>query len=158
MKNILKVSLAAIAISALAACGGGGSSDVADAYVGNWKSNCYSYKGNDGGTYYATEVVSMTKSSAAELAGSFSNATAHTDSGCKNILGSISNSSPAKFNIGADTTFLGAAARAMVMTLSDGQARQGFITADATKMSLVVTDATGLPPAGWGSASPYTKQ
>ena len=102
--------------------------------------------------------MSLNKAAAAELAVSYSNSVAHSDSACTNILGTFTSSNSAKINIGADTTFLGAAAKAIVMTLSDGQARQGFITADATKLNYVVTDATGATPTGWGKASPYTKQ
>jgi hypothetical protein len=158
MKNILKLSLAAVAIAALSACGGGDSSDVADSYTGTWKSNCFSYVANSGATLYGTQVLTMTKASGSELAGTYSSFIAHSDSGCKAVRGEVNSSSPTKFNIGAETTFLGASARAMVMTFSDGQARQGFITADAAKMSFVVTDATGARPGGWGAASPYTKQ
>jgi hypothetical protein len=159
MKNLLKLSLAAIAVAALTACGGGSSTpDAAEAYLGNWKSNCYGYKAVDGNTYYGIHTLSMNKASAAELTGTYSNTTAHADSACKNPLGAITSGSPVKFNLGADTTFLGAAAKAMVMTFSDGQARQGFITADATKMNFVITDATGARPGGWGASSPYTKQ
>jgi hypothetical protein len=159
MKNLLKLGLAAVAVAALTACGGGSSTpDAADAYTGNWKSKCYGYTSVSGGTYYATQVMSLTKTTEAELAGTYSNTIAHSDSGCTNPLGAITSGSPVKFNIGADTTFLGAAAKAMVMTFSDGQARQGFITADATKLNFVITDATGARPGGWGAASPYTKQ
>ena len=159
MKNILKSSLVAMAVVGLAACGGGGgSSDVADTYVGNWKSNCFGYTAVNGATYYATTVLSMNKVTAAELSGTYSNTVAHVDSRCTNVLGAINNYSPAKFNIGAETNFLGATARATVMTFSDGQARQGFITADATNMSFVITNASGARPGGWGAASPYTKQ
>ena len=160
MNNILKLSLAAVAIAALSACGGGGgSSDAADAYVGNWKSNCYSYVSTSGGTYYTNQVMSLNKASAAVLAATFSNATAYSDSACKIALGALTASSPANISLGADITYSGAAAKAMVMTLADGQARQGFITANATNLNFVVTGTDGkLPTSGWGAASPYTKQ
>jgi hypothetical protein len=158
MKKLLKLSLAATAIAALAACGGGGSSDAADSYTGNWKSSCFSYVAQSGATLYGTQVLSMTKASAAELVGTYSNFVAHSDSACKAVLGQVTSPSPSKFNLGTETTFLGAAARTMVMTFADGQARQGFITADATKMNFVITDASGARPGGWGAASPYTKQ
>ncbi len=159
MKNILKLSLAAVAISALAACGGGGSSDSADTYVGAWKSGCTSYTGNDGNTYYNTSVMNLAKASASELAGTYTNRTAYADSGCKNALGAITNYGAMKLNIGAKTTFLGAQVDAMVFTLlATGEARPGFINADSTKLNLVVVNNDGSAPSGWGAASPYTKQ
>jgi hypothetical protein len=158
MKNVLKLSLAAIAISALAACGGGGSSDAADTYAGNWKSKCYAYTGNDGRTYYQTHTMSLGKTTPAELAVNYSNAVAHADAGCTSVLGAINAPANSKINIGAETSFLGAAAKAIVMTFADGQARQGFITADDARLNFVVTDASGSVPSGWGRASPYTKQ
>jgi hypothetical protein len=158
MKKLLKLSLAAMAIAALAACGGGDSSEAADTFVGNWKSKCYGYTSVSGATYYATRIMALTKTSAAELAANYSNTLAHSDSGCTNPLGTIQSSSPAKINLGADTTFLGAAAKAIVVTLTTGEARQGFITANASNLNIVITDATGARPLGWGAASPYTKQ
>ena len=159
MTNILKLSLAAVAIASLAACGDGGSSDAADAFVGNWKSNCYSYVSTSGGTYYATQVMSLNKASASVLAATNSANTAYSDSACKSALGALTNASPTTISLGADITYSGAASKAMVMTLTDGQARQGYITASATNLSLVVTGTDGkLPTSGWGSASPYTKQ
>ena len=158
MKNALKLGLVTMAVAALTACGGGGDADVADAYTGNWKSSCFAYVANSGATLYGTQVLTMTKTTGAELIGTYSNTIAHSDPACKVVRQEITSSSPTKFNIGADTTFLGASAKAMVMTLVDGQARQGFITADASRMSFVVTNASGAQPAGWGAASPYTKQ
>jgi hypothetical protein len=159
MKNILKLSLAAVAIAALSACGGGGSSDAADVYVGNWKSNCFAYTGNDGNTYYKTTIGNFAKSSAAEILVTYSTTKAHSNSSCTNVLGTITDPVAIKLNIGATTSFLGANANAIVYTIvSTGEARQGFIAADATKLNLVVTDATGARPTGWGASSPFTKQ
>lgn len=158
MKNILKLSLAAIAIAALSACGGGDSSDAADSYTGNWKSNCYKFTATNGSSYYGQQLLTFSKASASELAGNYSKGVAYTDAGCTNVAGNLDTGPAFKVNIGAETTFLGAVAKAMVYTFADGQARQGFITADATKMNFVITDATGVRPGGWGASSPYTKQ
>jgi hypothetical protein len=159
MKNVLKLGVAAMAVAALAACGGGGSSDVADTYVGSWKSNCTSYTGNDGNTYYSTWILNLAKVSAAELAATTSNRTAHSDAGCKNPLGAITNYDAAKINIGAKTTFLGAAVDSMVYTVvTSGEARQGFINADSTNLYLVVANNDGSPPRSWSFSSPFTKQ
>jgi hypothetical protein len=159
MKNILKLSLAVLAAATLAACGDSGSSDVADTYVGAWKSGCTSYTGNDGNTYYDNHVMNLAKASAAELAGTYSNRTAYSDSACKNVLGANTNFGAIKLNIGAKTTFLGASVDSMVYTvISTGEARQGFVNADSSKLNLVVVNSDGSPPRGWGAASPYTKQ
>jgi hypothetical protein len=159
MKNILKLSLAALAIAALSACGGGGSADAADTYVGNWKSNCFAYTGNDGNTYYKTTIANFAKSSAAEIMVTYNTTKAHSNSACTTVLGTITDPGAIKINIGAATTFLGAAADNIVYTVvATGEARTGFMTANATNLSLVITDATGARPTGWGSSSPYTKQ
>jgi hypothetical protein len=160
MKKILKLSFAAMAIAALAACGGdGGSSDAADIYVGNWKSNCFSYVGTNGNTYYQTYSIKFAKASAAELDGTSSNVIAYSDSTCKNSLGSLNDYSAIKINIGTRTTFLGAAADNMVYkSVSTGEARPGWITATATKLNLVVVSNDGTPPISWSFSSPFTKQ
>ncbi len=159
MKNALKLGLVTMAVAALTACGGGGSSDAADTYVGNWKSKCTAYTGNDGNTYYQTYILSFAKTTAAEVIGTYSNSIAFYDSACKSSGGTKNNYGAIKINIGAKTTFLGASVDAMVYTIvSSGEARPGFITADASKMNIVVNNNDGSPPLGWGSASPYTKQ
>jgi hypothetical protein len=157
MKKILKLALIAMAIAALAACGGD-STDAAEVYVGTWKSACYSYTGNDGNTYYNNVKMNLVKTAAAELAGSYGERTAFSDAGCTKNLGAITNFSGFKLNIGAKTSFLGSAADAMVMTFTNNEARTGFIVADNTKLNLVTTDASGGRPSGWGIGSPFTKQ
>ena len=159
MTNILKLSLAAVAISTLAACGGGGSSDVADTYVGTWKSKCFSYTGNDGNTYYETLKINLAKAAAAELTAVYSEAKAHSDSACANFLGAINAPPTVKLNIGVEETFLGAPAHYIVHTNpATGEARQGYIKADSTQLLLVISDVSGQKPTGWGKSSPYTKQ
>jgi hypothetical protein len=158
MRNILKISLVAVAISALAACGGGGDADVADTYVGSWKSKCFAYTGNDGNTYYQTLKLNLAKAAAAELAATYTEAKAHSDGACNNSLGAINNPSAVKINLGAEEAFLGAPARYMVYTFASGEARQGYIKTDGSQLRLVISDASGEKPGGWGDASPYTKQ
>jgi hypothetical protein len=160
LKHILKLSLAAVAVAGLAACGGGGgSSEAADIYVGTWKSKCYSYTGNDGNTYYQTHKANFAKASAAELALTYTESKAHSDSACANSLGATSNSASARINLGTEEGFLGAPATYMVYTIAaTGEARQGYIKADATQLLFVVSDATGQKPGGWSRTSPYTKQ
>ena len=115
MENVLKISLAAVAISALAACGGGGSSDAADTYVGAWKTNCHAYTGQDGNTYYKTFVSTFTKASAAEIVVTHASALAHSNPTCTNVLGAITAPSGTwKLNIGAKATFLGASVDAIL--------------------------------------------
>jgi hypothetical protein len=159
MKHILKLSLAAVAIAALSACGGGGSSDAADTFVGTWKSKCYSYTGNDGNTYYQTHKANFAKAAGAELALTYTESKAHSDGACANLLGTIPNAASAKINIGVEEAFLGAPANYMVYTVAaTGEARQGYIKADSTQLLLVVSDASGQKPGGWSRVSPYTKQ
>ncbi len=159
MKNVLKLGLAVIAVAALAACGGG-SSDVADSYVGSWKTNCHAYTGQDGNTYYKTFVSTFTKANATEIVVTHAGAVAHSNSICTNVLGEI----PAptgtwKLNIGAKTTFLGASVDAVLWSLTEtGEVRPGYITADGSKMSLVAVNNDGSIPSGWSVYSPYTKQ
>ena len=156
MKNILKLSLAAMAISALAACGGGGSSEPADKYVGNWKSACYQDTGNDGQTYYYITNWTGAKASAGEVAftGTY---LWHSDNTCANQLGK-SNSTPRKMNIGAETTFLGAKSDNIVLTnMATGEAFPGYATAADGKMYFR-TYTPGTTPTNWGRSSPWTKQ
>ena len=158
MKYILKLSLASMAIAALAACGDS-SSDVADTYVGTWKTNCHAYVGTDGNTYYKTYVSTFTKANSAELTLTHANANAHSNSTCTNVLGPITAPVAWKLNIGSKTTFLGASVDSMVWTFpATGEARPGFITADSSKLSLVVINTDGSIPTGWSGTSPYTKQ
>ena len=157
MKNVLKLGLAVLAAATLAACGDGGSSDVADTYVGNWKSKCFKGTGNDGNTYYYINNLGIAKASAAEL--SFTGTgTSHSDAACSNKLSTFDRDA-IKINLGAKTTFLGAQVDSMVYTIvRTGEARQGFIVADTNNMNVVIYNNDGSPPTGWGTASPYTKQ
>jgi hypothetical protein len=160
MKKLLKLSLAVVAIAALAACGDGGSSDAADKYIAAWKSNCNSYTGNDGNTYYQTFNLTFAKSTSSEMIGTYSNSIAYTDAACKNSAGAKNNNSSIKINIGGQVAYSGSQADAIVYTLiSSGEARPGYMVADNTKMNIVIADSTGAKPtSGWGSNSPYTKQ
>ena len=146
-----------MAIAALAACGDGGSTDVADTYVGTWKSKCYKGTGNDGNTYYYFNNLTVAKVTAAEMTFT-GTGTAYSDASCASKLSTF-NRDAIKINIGAKTTFLGAPVDSMVYTIiSTGEARPGFIVADATKMNVVINNSDGSIPTGWGSSSPYTKQ
>jgi hypothetical protein len=159
MKNILKLSLAAAAIAALAACGdSGGNSDAAEIYVGTWKSVCFSYV-DAGRTLYTQRVRTLDKASAAELTSVIKYETAYSDAACKNSVGNYTaNSEAERFNIGPKTTFLGRQVDALVLTeLPSGAAISGYIVADSKQM-LIVTYKPGETPNGWGIYSPYTKQ
>jgi hypothetical protein len=160
MKNTLKLSLAALAIAALSACGGGGDGggDVADTYVGVWRSNCNSYTANSGATLYERYNLTLTKTTSTELIGNYSNDTAYADAGCKQALGNIDNYSPVKYNIGAKVTFLGGTVDSMVRTTSTGEARPGFMIADSKNFNVVTVNDDGSRPGGWSTNSPYTKQ
>jgi hypothetical protein len=158
MKKLLKPSLAIIAIAALTACTGGDSSDVADVYVGTWKSKCFSYKGDDGKTYIETRKITFAKVAAAQLTASYSEATVYADSACQQSLGATGAPSGYKINIGAKSNFLGSTADYSVFTYSDGVVRQGYLKADSTQLLVVIRDDSGQEPTSWGVASPYTKQ
>ena len=98
MKNILKLSLAVVAIAALSACGGGDSSDAADSYTGNWKSNCYKFTSTNGNSYYGQQLLTFSKASASELAGNYSKGVAYTDAGCTNVAGNLDTGPAFKVN------------------------------------------------------------
>ena len=156
MTNILKLSLAAVAIAALAACGGGDSTEPADKYVGNWKSSCYQDTATSGNIYYYINKANYAKVSAGEI---MITATydAHSDTACASKVGS-GNLTTRKMNIGAETTFLGAKADVIALiTVSTGEAFPGYATTDGTKLN-IITYAAGGSASGWGKASPYTKQ
>lgn len=155
MKNILKLSLAVMAIAALAACGGGGSDEPADKYVGNWKSSCYESVSTSGTTFFYVNTYSVTKTSAGEVlfTGTYA---AHSDGKCANSAGS-GGLNGAQMNIGAETTFLGAKSDSIVRTnLVTGEALPGYATSDGNKMYLR-TYTPGTSPTNWGSASPFSK-
>ncbi|MBK6367554.1 MAG: hypothetical protein IPF65_09930 [Polaromonas sp.] len=156
MKNKLKTLLVAVTIAALSACGDG-ASDVADAFIGKWKSKCFAYKAQDGNTYYQTGTTNLSKDSAAQLTANYSNAVAHSDSACSNILGNITSASSIKISIGAETVFLGLQSKEIVATYQDGNARRGYIAVDNERLFIVVTDDSGEKPFTWGRSSPYTK-
>ena len=156
MKNKLKTLLVAITIAVLSACGDG-ASDVADAFQGNWKSKCFAYKAQDGNTYYQTSTMSLNKVSAAELTANFSNAVAHSDPACSNILGNITSASSIKISFGANTVFLGLQSKEIVATYQDGKAPRGYIAIDNERLFIVVTDDSGEKPFTWSRSSPYTK-
>jgi hypothetical protein len=159
MNKFLKLSLSTMVVAALVACGGGDSSDVADIYVGKWKSGCAAYKDIFGYANYNNYVFNFAKVSASELVVNMTNNTGYADSECKNAIGPASNLNSFKLNIGAKTTFLGAPADAMVIRfVSTGETRPGFINADSTKLSLVVVNNDGVQPNTWSAYAPYSKQ
>jgi hypothetical protein len=158
MKNVLKFSLAAMAVATLAACGGGGSSDVADTYVGTWKSKCFPYE-SDGATYFSHEIRVNNKVSAASLTSVIKYETAYSDAACKNALGNYApNATSSTINIGAKTTFLGAQVDSIVYTSAAFGSRQGFMSADSSNWNIVVTNNSGAQPSSWSTYSPFTKQ
>jgi hypothetical protein len=162
MKNLLKLSLAAIAVAALTACGGGSSTpDAADAYVGTWKSVCYSYT-NSVGTGYTKRIRTYSKTSATEITSSTISDSPYTDANCTNVAGTWSSNTPSlgKYVLGAKAQFLGANTDTYVFTnlTTPGPTYSGYIVADGTKLFLADTQTGSAPPTGWGIYSPYTKQ
>ena len=160
MTNILKLSLAAVAIAALAACGGGGdSSDVADVYVGTWKSACYSTNSNTG-TVYTKRIRTISKTNATELAGSTILDKVFSDAACVTVAGTWNDNSPntGKYVLGAKVQYLGANTDSYVFTNSAGATFAGYMVVNGAQMYLADTATGSAPPTGWGIYSPYTKQ
>ncbi len=164
MTNILKLSLAAVAIAALAACGGGGdSSDVADVYVGTWKSACYSFTNSSGGTSYSKRIRTISKSSATELAGSVIYDSIFSDGACTVLANRVwTDNSPilGKYVLGAKAQFLGANTDSYVFSniTTPGGTFSGYMVVNGAQMYLADTATGSAPPTGWGIYSPYTKQ
>ena len=163
MKNVLKLGLAAVAISALAACGGGDSSEATDAYVGTWKSACYVRSvTNQTGTFYTKRIRSNTKVSATELASSYTYDNIYSDAACAVPWGTWSNNSPitGKYVFGAKAQFLGAAADTYVYndTATPATTYTGYMVATGNQIFIADALTGSAPPTSWSSTSPYTKQ
>jgi hypothetical protein len=161
MKNVLKLSLAVLAAATLAACGGGDSSDATDAYVGTWKSACYSTAlANYSGTFYTKRIRTIAKKNATELTASNILDNIYSDAACATVWGTWANNSPAAGNyvLGAKVPFLGANADSYVLTNSEGNTFAGFMALNGEKLYMADSATGAAPPTGWGKFSPYTKQ
>jgi hypothetical protein len=162
MANILKLSLAAVAIGVLAACGGGGgdSSEVADVYVGTWKSACYSTNSNTG-TVYTKRVRTLSKTNATELASTTSLDSVFSDAACVTNVGFWIDNPPtiAKYVLGAKAQFLGANTDTYVQTIAaTGASFTGYMVANGAQLNMADAVTGSAPPTGWGIYSPYIKQ
>ena len=158
MNNILKSGLAAMAVAALAACGGGDSSEATDAYVGTWKSVCYSTDSSNG-TVYTKRIRTLTKASSTQLVGSTVLDSVFSDAACANAAGTWSSNGAAVTNyaLGAKAQFLGANTDSYVATFADGTSLPGYMVVDGVR--LYMADGANVATAtGWGKYSPYTKQ
>ena len=158
MKNVLKLSLAGLAIATLAACGGGGSSDVTDAYVGTWKSICFA---STNSPTFTKRIRTYTKVSATEMTSSTTFDGPFSDAGCANSAGNWSSNVPSvsRYVLGAKITYLGANADSYTVTFADNTQNRGYMIVDGSKLFLVDTPTTSAPPSGgWSIYAPYTKQ
>ena len=149
-------------MAALAACGGGGdSSDVADVYVGTWKSICYSFTNSSGGTSYSKRIRTISKSSATELAGSVIYDSIFSDGACTVLANRVwTDNSPilGKYVLGAKALFLGANADTYVHTNAAGATFSGYMAINGNQMFLVDVATGTAAPTGWSIYAPYTKQ
>lgn len=155
MKRSFKISLTMVGVSILTACGGG-SDDPVDIYVGNWKSACFPYRGNDGNTYFKTQSLSLTKASATSLNGTHHNTVAHSDPACKNVLGDIIGSASLTIQLGEKANVLGAEVD-KVSIASPTATYPGYMTVNAAKLFIVATATPDAIPTSWGKASPHTR-
>jgi hypothetical protein len=164
MKKILKLSLAAVAIATLAACGGGSDSTAhvfnIDSYVGTWKSPCYSYVATNGSSYYSIRTKTLAKVSATELSNVTKAENSYSDAACTNLVANfVTNYNLGKYVFdGKTAVFAGMTVDTMVHTdLVNGEVLSGYMLADG-KQLYVATYATGQAISSWGIYSPYTKQ
>ena len=159
MKKLLSLSVLASAL-VLSACGGGGSEDAADKYVGTWLSKCHSYVGNDSKTYFRRTTRVISKSSATEINSTHVQKNAYSEATCNTI--DISNTwtyNSGKFNLGKSVTFLGAISDEVVYTdLVTNATNPGFMTVSGGQLYISTYVATDGLPTSWGNRSPYTKQ
>jgi hypothetical protein len=163
MKNILKLSLAAVAIAALSACGGGGSEDPADKYVGTWLGKCNSYTGSDGATYYRKLKRVLTKLNAGQLTGKSTQEGAYSDAVCsKSVSSAVTTfSGGTQYNIGKTVTILGAEASEIAsIDLGSNAALPGYMTVSNGQWYIATYDPSKgeTTITGWSANSPYTKQ
>jgi hypothetical protein len=162
MKKLLKLSLATMAIAALAACGGGGADEPADKYVGTWIGKCASYTGNDGGTYYRKIKRTISKINGGQLNATSLQEGAYSDAACGNKLTSnIYTYSDTQYNIGKTVTVLGVQADEIssINTVTKA-AYPGFMTVANSQWYIATYDPSKGETTirGWSSNSPYTKQ
>jgi hypothetical protein len=162
MKKILKLSLAVMAIAALAACGSGGSDEPADKYVGTWLSKCNSYTGNDGGTYYRKLKRVLTKINAGQLNLKTTQEGAFSDTACsKSLTSTVYTFGDGQYNIGKTVTILGTQADEIAsIDLTTKAALPGYMTVSNNQWFIATYDpAQGQTTiTGWSANSPYTKQ
>ncbi|MFP8777900.1 hypothetical protein [Hydrogenophaga sp. RWCD_12] len=154
MNRLSKTFFTAAGISILAACGGG-SSEPADAYVGAWRSACYSYVGNDGNTYFKRLTNNFSKASATSLNVTFTDSTAHSDPACNNVLGVIPSPSGGTIQLGPKASFLGGEVDSISATFPS-ETLVGYMTVSASQL-FIVADAPNITLTGWGVGSPYSR-
>lgn len=154
MNRNFRVFFTLAGVAALSACGGG-SSDPADGYVGSWRSACYSYVGNDGNTYFKRLTNNFAKASATSLNVTFSDSIAHSDPGCNNVLGAISNPSGGTVQLGPKASFLGTEVDSISVTFPS-ENLVGYMTANATQL-FIIAEAPNVTLTGWGIGSPHTR-
>ncbi len=161
MKNVLKLGLAVLAAATLVACGGGGeATEVADVYVGTWKSACYSTNSSSG-TVYTKRIRTIAKISATEIAASNIRDKVFSDAACANVAGTWTENAPygGRYVIGAKVQFLGANADAYTYTAGDGTTYAGYMALNGAQQLFMADAPTGsAAPTNWGVYSPYTKQ
>jgi hypothetical protein len=157
MKHILKLSLAAMTSVALMACGGS-SEDIADKYVGDWKSGCQTQTGSDGSSAYFHSILFVTKTSAAEIyiKNGFRQ---YSDSSCNSLI-SAGFTTSKKISFGTETTFLGAKADNIVYTFlgATNQTFLGYSSVNNSTWHLSLYAPGTNPTQAWSSDSPYIKQ
>lgn len=154
MTRLSRTLIAAAGISILTACGGG-SSEPADAYVGAWRSACYSYVGNDGNTYFKRLTNNFTKASATSLNVTFSDSTAHSDPACNNVLGLIPSPSGGTVQLGPKASFLGGEVDSISASFPS-ENLVGYMTVSGSQL-FIIAEAPNVPLTGWGVGSPYTR-
>ena len=159
MKKLLSLSLLASAL-VLSACGGGGSEDAADKYVGTWLSKCHSYVASNGNTYFRKVTRVLTKKSATELIGTFVQKGTYAETVCTTIVDSNTyTSDDTKYTIGKSTTFLGATSDEITaLNIVTNASFPGYMTVSGNQWFVVTYTAGAATPNGWGDRSPYTKQ
>ncbi len=141
----------------IAGCGGGDAapSDVADPYVGTWKSQCFAWAGN-----YEVVTRTASKLSATQLVGTVVNTKKYSDAACTILLSTDTTTESGVYTIGNKATFLGQSVDSYKYDSSTtpGSGYLGFAVVNGSGLYVAASFTSENPTAWWTGGIPYIKQ
>jgi len=140
----------------IAGCGGSDSpADAADAYVGTWKSQCFSWLGN-----YEVVTRTASKLSATQLVGTVVNTKKYSDAACTTLVSTDTTTESGVYTIGNKATFLGQTVDSYKYDSSTtpGSGYSGFAVLNGSGLYVAASFTSEAPTAWWTGGIPYVKQ